>query len=374
MMSPEHLLRANGIVLPSYHPGRYYAPCPQCSSGRKRGHQKLKCLGITIDGDRVHFGCNHCGWTGPQKGVGNGGGPPRPEAVSYRYGPTLRKVRNPNWPTRQPKYFWQHLNGKGTWDKGTDGADTKSLLYRIDEVKQVIANGEIIAIVEGEKDADALWKVGIAATCNDHGASEPGKAPKWTKAHSAQLRGSDIVIFNDNDAAGYAHAEAIVARSTGIAKQIRRLDLKDEWPNIGNGNDVSDWLDKGGGTPDRLRELIEAAPVVTAPPKPREGYMESESKLANNVGNVLLALDQEPEITNAFGYDEMLRTEVLLRPLFGDDPNFEPRPVTDADVTAVQAHLQWLGFRKLGKDAPTTQLTNMRATTHSIRCAIISMA
>src|SRR5215471_21255057 len=82
-----------------------------------------------------------------------------------------------------------------------------------------------------------------------------------------------------------------------------------------------------------------------------KGYMDKQTPLASNVGNVLLALEQEPEIMNAFGYDEMLRTEVLLRPLFGDDPNFKPRPVTDADVTAVQAWLQWFGFRGLGKDA-----------------------
>src|SRR5262249_49559521 len=56
-------------------------------------------------------------------------------------------------------------------------------------------------------------------------------------------------------------------------------------------------------------------------------------------------------LMNAFGYDEMLRTEVLLRPLFSKDPTFKPRPVTDADVTAVQAWLQWHEFRGLGKDA-----------------------
>lgn len=63
----------------------------------------------------------------------------------------------------------------------------------------------------------------------------------------------------------------------------------------------------------------------------------------------MLALEQEPEIVNAFGYDEMPRSEVLLRPLFHHDPNFTRRPVTDADVTAVQAWLQWKGFRRLGR-------------------------
>jgi Virulence-associated protein E/RepB DNA-primase from phage plasmid len=79
-------------------------------------------------------------------------------------------------------------------------------------------------------------------------------------------------------------------------------------------------------------------------------YMKTKTAWACNVGNILLALEQEPELMGAFGYDEMLACEVLLRPLFKVDPNFRPRPITDADVIAVQRHLQWFGFRRLGKN------------------------
>jgi predicted P-loop ATPase len=93
-------------------------------------------------------------------------------------------------------------------------------------------------------------------------------------------------------------------------------------------------------------------------------YMQGKTSLASNVGNVLLALEQEPELMNAFGYDEMLRTEVLSRPLFCNDPHFAQRPVTDADVTAVQAHLQWFGFRRLGSGA-VHDAVNKHAHAHS---------
>jgi predicted P-loop ATPase len=98
-----------------------------------------------------------------------------------------------------------------------------------------------------------------------------------------------------------------------------------------------------------LDELAEEK--KTSKPKPGgKEYMTVFSDLACNVGNVLLALNQEPGLMNAFGYDEMLRTEVLLRPL-RKEQNFKVRPVTDADVTAMQSWLQWYGFRGLGKDA-----------------------
>jgi predicted P-loop ATPase len=78
--------------------------------------------------------------------------------------------------------------------------------------------------------------------------------------------------------------------------------------------------------------------------------MKGKSIGTPNVGNVLLALKQEPSVMNLFAFDEMLRVPVLTRPLFTTDPNFKPRPVTDADATVVQKWLQWFGFRKLGKD------------------------
>ena len=102
-------------------------------------------------------------------------------------------------------------------------------------------------------------------------------------------------------------------------------------------------------------------PVPAAGPSPASGptpgqapgrrpYMRGRATWACNVGNVLLALKQEPELIGAFGYDQMLWSDVLLQPLFKPDPNFTPRPVTDIDIFAVQEFLQWRGFRRLGKD------------------------
>jgi Virulence-associated protein E len=102
---------------------------------------------------------------------------------------------------------------------------------------------------------------------------------------------------------------------------------------------------------ERRRAAAQLASERDQPTAPKKGkYMHHKTELACNAGNVLLALQTEPELEGGFAYDEMLRAELLMRPLFDDDPRFKPRPLTDADVTAVQAHLQWFGFRKLSKD------------------------
>jgi hypothetical protein len=79
------------------------------------------------------------------------------------------------------------------------------------------------------------------------GVADPTRQQKskWTAAQSEQLRGASLVIFNDNDAAGYAHADEAARLSIGIAARVRRLDLKPHWPNMPEKADISDWLPLG---------------------------------------------------------------------------------------------------------------------------------
>lgn len=218
-MTAAELLVKHGIRLPNTAPGRYYAPCPKCSRDRSKVHQESKCLGVTIESDdSVHWGCNHCGWKGPQKGAGGNGHDGDGFAATYDYTDSagtllFQKVRNA--PGREPRFWLRQPDGNCGWINNTKGINT-GILYRAPDVARAITEGRIIAVVEGEKDANSLRTLGIVSSCNAHGASELGKRPKWTKAHSEQLAGADIVVFNDNDAAGYAHADAICKLSLGV--------------------------------------------------------------------------------------------------------------------------------------------------------------
>jgi Virulence-associated protein E len=158
---------------------------------------------------------------------------------------------------------------------------------------------------------------------------------------------------------GQDHAAKLAKRLSKVAAHVRTVIFPEK--------DLTEWVE-AGHTREELDALMEQAPVLEPKTQPeideKEKYMVGKSALASNVGNVLLALAQEAEIMNAFAYDEMLRTEVLLRPLFSDDPKFTPRPVTEADVCQVQSWLQWFGLRWLGKDI-THDAINKHARDHA---------
>jgi hypothetical protein len=278
-MTLEQLFAANRIELKDPKPGENATTCPECSAQRSAKHRETKCLSVRIDDDKAFWHCHHCGWFGPRKGNA-AGRERRPDHVYRDVDGVIRfgKFRNP--PGANMRFYLGRPNGAGGWIAGTTDETTgtkvdTSILYRIDEVAEAVAAGRVIAVVEGEKDADNLWRIGFAATCNAHGASEPDKAPKWTKKHSAQLRGADIVVLNDNDPPGYAHAEATCRLSVGVAKRVRCLDLKDHWPTIPKGGDVSDWL-AAGHDGEELAALIAAAPEYAPPadpqPKPQPAF------------------------------------------------------------------------------------------------------
>ena len=259
MTDVAEILQDAGIKLASIAPGKHSATCPKCSAQRQPHHRRIKCLGVKIDEQGVCWRCNHCGWSGPERGSG-GNSHARGFAATYDYCDAdgilrFQKVRYPEG--HEPRFRMRRPNGAGGWAWGAKGVDTK-LLYRIDEVQEAIALHRDIAIVEGEKDADALWAIGIPATCSAFGASNTDK-PKWYREHSEQLRSASIIVFNDNDAAGYAHADATCRLSLGIAKRVRALDLKPHWSHIPVGGDISDWLD-AGHTREQLDALMLRAP------------------------------------------------------------------------------------------------------------------
>ena len=125
--------------------------------------------------------------------------------------------------------------------------DCEPLPYRLPEVLATIKAGETVFVVEGEKDADALAEIGLAATTNHGGAG------KWTTACSRHFAaGAKVVVIADNDRPGQDHALDVARKLQDQGCDVCNLTL----PDLPEKGDVSDWIHSGGDKAELLR-LVE---------------------------------------------------------------------------------------------------------------------
>jgi predicted P-loop ATPase len=68
------------------------------------------------------------------------------------------------------------------------------------------------------------------------------------------------------------------------------------------------------------------------------------------VTNALVALRQDPAIWDAFAFDEMKRTPMLMHTIGSPLAQFDHRPVTDDDITILTEFLQKAGLKRISRD------------------------
>jgi putative DNA primase/helicase len=122
--------------------------------------------------------------------------------------------------------------------------DCEPFPYRLPALLAAIKAGETVFVVEGEKDADALAELGLAATTNHGGAG------KWTLACSRHFAaGAKVVVIADNDRPGQDHAMNVARKLQDLGCDVCNLTL----PDLPEKGDVFDWLRSGGNKAELLR-------------------------------------------------------------------------------------------------------------------------
>lgn len=145
------------------------------------------------------------------------------------------------------KDFRQESYVGGRWVAGGPKKHGIALvLYNLPSIMQAKENGDIIWVVEGEKDVHTLMSLGEAAT------TWAGGANGWNRDYAITLKGADVIIVPDRDSAGQKVASRIIEDLKGIAKSIRRCDLKYELSDA-HGKDTSDFIWDGGTVEEMLR-------------------------------------------------------------------------------------------------------------------------
>ena len=154
---------------------------------------------------------------------------------------------------RKPGGDWRAYDA----DKFTDGMEARQFsdgvdhtIYRHPEVEIAIADGKTVLLTEGEKDAETAVTLGFCGTTNSSGSKH------WTDVHASHFKGADVVICLDNDAAG-DRADKLGKSLKGIARRVRVLNFADHVPGFDHKGDITDWVQKFGGTSAKLAEIVQ---------------------------------------------------------------------------------------------------------------------
>ena len=224
----------------SIHPGKNVWMCGPCAA-----HGNAWKLAAFIGGVNPDDRSAVTSWL-RDHGLLNGNGQATLIVATYDYvdeaGALLYQIVR-----KEPKGFRQRRpDGNGGWVWNIEGV--RRVPYRLPEWK----DKPIVYIVEGEKDADALWKLGIPATCNPMGAG------KWRDDYDQYFKGKRVVIFPDNDVEGEKHAKDVARHLLPVAEAVKIVRL----PNLPPKGDVSDWI-VGGGTREQLAKILSETPQLT---------------------------------------------------------------------------------------------------------------
>jgi putative DNA primase/helicase len=195
-----------------------------------------------------------------------------------------------------PKDFRQRRpNNTGGWIGSIDGV--RKVVYRLPEVLAADA-GDWVFVVEGEKDADNIRKLGLVGTCNPGGASK-GKS-KWLPEFNASFAGKRVCVIRDRDDVGIVHAQHVAAGIHGHAAEVRGpIDPP------GSAKDISDWIEATSPPADDLREIAEAAPVFDPAAEPATATPDEPSSTGSlgerdQSGNLILSPKRTMPTARAF--------------------------------------------------------------------------
>ena len=149
---------------------------------------------------------------------------------------------------------------------GADGKRDKTFVQRsqtaenLNGVKRVLYNlpavvkSDRVFIVEGEKDVETMRRLNLVATTNSGG----GKY--WEADFNAAFKNKEVVIIPDNDEVGHAHAASLLAQIKPLAKSVKVVNIS-KLPK----GDVTDYIEKEGGTVASLLEMVKDAPIADIP-------------------------------------------------------------------------------------------------------------
>ena len=206
-------------------------------------------------------------------------------------------------------YYGRFKDGKFVLGRGTKKAGGSQALYgAVSLLSQAGKDGATVYLTEGEKDCDAILRLGqIAVTYGGPG--------DWDTGLADFFKGCNVVVLGDNDKSGRQVAARIEQDLAGTAWSVRVVfPCKDK-----EGGDVTDYLTSGGtlealeqtGGEDSLEYQIERIGLRLDRAPGQNGHL---GKALQTVHNMIFVLEEDPR------WKGLIRKNSLLQQISASGP------------------------------------------------------
>ena len=187
--------------------------------------------------------------------------------------------------------------------------DTPKILYKLPEIIEAKKNSEIIWLVEGEKDADNISKLGFCAT------TPPNGAGKWLDIHTRALEGAQVWIVADNDIVGRQHAQTVAKtlekNGCTVISWVPPNNFKDVSELLGAGKSLDDLIELKNAEPlsgeVKHEEEEEQTDAIIQATTPLDSLAEQLSKLLTRIDiSETVRLSKASLLINSFGHEDQI--------------------------------------------------------------------
>lgn len=192
-------------------------------------------------------------------------------------------------PDGKKSAVWYRLE-KGRYIKGLAGE--KFPPYHLHKFTKT--SGTLV-IVEGEKDAETVERMGFSATSSPNGAGA-----KWRKEYNKYLVDRNVVIIADNDDAGEKYSRETAERICSSAAAVKLIRSSEIYPGVPHKGDISD-IAAALGDEKTKQLLVEAVARtaefsrVPAAPKPSPAAFSYTEQPNDDLYEKIAKLPRRPE-------------------------------------------------------------------------------
>ena len=166
--------------------------------------------------------------------------------------PVLARIKYKDKNTSKKQYSQANIID-GDYYKLDFKSEKINLIYNMPRVLKSIQENKYVFLVEGEKDADNLNRLGFTATtCREINSTNSEVLNS--------LNGANLVVIGDNDKVGKEHIQNVRNKLIGKVKSFRNLILKEIY-DLGEKADISDYIEaefnKGKSTKDIRKKILD---------------------------------------------------------------------------------------------------------------------